>query len=195
MCWMALIPIAIGAVGGLMQGQANVRQADADAEALRKNAVFLSRAAGDAKARGRHESDWARIEGQQLIGSQRAAMAGSGGVVDTGTNAILQQDAAQLTELDALTISNNAAREAYGYEVQAWDNETTARTGQKNARNGMLSSILGGALGGASSSMGGMFGGGGGAAAAGASSAGIGLGTRAALQGGTSRLNYNQAYA
>jgi predicted lipid-binding transport protein (Tim44 family) len=112
-------------------------------------------------------------------------MAASGGVVDSGSNAILQQDAAQLAELDALTISNNAAREAYGYDVGRADNLTTARNLQTNARKGMMTSILGGALGGAGSSMGGMFGGGG--------SAAMGTGTRQALQS-TTNLNYNQAY-
>ena len=190
MCWMALIPVAIGAVSGMMQGRANQEQAGMQADALRRNAAFMGQAAADAKRRGAHESDWARIQGQQLIGTQRAAMASSGGVVDMDSNAILQQDAAQLSELDALTISNNAAREAYGYEVQASDNMLTASNLQKQAKKSMMTSILGGALGGLGSSVGGMFGGGGGAA-----SGGLGLGTQAALQGGTSRLNYNQAYA
>jgi hypothetical protein len=191
MCWMALIPVAIGAVAGMMQGRANQEQAGMQADALRRNAAFMGQAAADAKRRGAHESDWARIQGQQFIGTQRAAMASSGGVVDMDSNAILQQDAAQLSELDALTISNNAAREAYGYEVQADDNMLTAGNLQKQASKSMMTSILGGALGGLGSSFGGGgFGGGGGAA-----SGGLGLGTQAALQGGTSRLNYNQAYA
>lgn len=189
MCWMALIPVAIGAVSGMMQGQANQEQADSQAAALRQNALYMGNAANDARARGIQDADWSRVQGQGLIGTQRAAMAASGGVVDTGSNARLQQDAAQLAEFDALTISNNAAREAYGYDVSRADNLTTANNLQSTAKNGMMTSILGGALGGASSSMGGMFGGGGSAA-----SAGIGAGTSQALQS-TTNLNYRQAYA
>lgn len=188
MCWMALIPVAIGAVSGLMQGQENQRQANSQAEALRTNALYLGNAANDARVRGIQDSDWARVQGQQLIGTQRAAMAGSGGLVDDGTNALITQDTAQLAEFDALVISNNAAREAYGYEVERDDLLKTATNLQKEGKRGVMTSMLGGALGGMGSSMGGMFGGGGGGA-----SAGLGLGTQTALQG-TTRLNNNQAY-
>lgn len=187
MCFPALIPIAIGAVSGLMQGQQQQAQANAQASALRRNAMFLNQSAADAKVRGLQEADISRVQTQQLIGTQRAAMAGSGGVVDTDTNALLQQDVAQLGELGALTISNNAAREAYGYEVEASENIRTAKTLKAQGKRAPLTSLIGGAIGGASSSFsGGLFGGGAG---------GAGAGTRAALSGGTSRLNYNQAFA
>lgn len=188
MCWMALIPVAIGAVSGLMQGKAGEAQAASQADALRRNAVYMNNAAQDAKIRGTQDADWARVNTQSMIGSQRAAMAGNGGVIDSGSNALLQQDAAQLGELDALTISNNAAREAYGYEVQASDNLRTAKNLKAQAKKNTMSSLLGGALQGAGSAYSsGAFGGGGGGA--------MGAGTTAALSGGTSRLNYNQAYA
>lgn len=189
MCWMALIPIAIGAVSGLMQGKAGEAQADSQADALRRNAMYMNNAAQDAKVRGMKDADWSRVETQALIGTQRAASASNGGVVDAGSNAIIQQDTAQLGEFDALTISNNAAREAYGYEVQAADNLYTAKNVVKQAKKNTMTSILGGALGGASQSFSaGSFGGGGGSSA-------FGAGTTAAIGGGTGRLNYNQAYA
>lgn len=187
MCWMALIPVAIGLVGGMMQGKQQQAQAESQATALRRNALYMGNAANDARVRGMKEADWSRVETQQMIGTQRAAMAASGGVVDQDTNALIQQDTAQLGELDALTISNNAAREAYGYDVQREDNILTASNLQRAGKKAVMSSMLGGALQGAGSSFGGMGGGGG-------ASAGIGLGTSGALQG-TSRLNYNQAYA
>lgn len=190
MCWMALIPIAIGAVSGLMQGQQQKAEANSQASALRRNAMYMQNAADDAKARGIIESDWSRVETQQLIGTQRAAMAASGGVVDQDSNALLQQDAAQLGELDALTISNNAAREAYGYEVDASDKRLTARNLKAQGDKAPMTSMLGGAIGGAGSSFsGGLFGGGGG------TTGGLGAGTKTAMAGGTSRLNYNQGYA
>lgn len=186
MCFPALIPVAIGAGMGLMQGLSNKAQADSQADALRRNAVFLGNAAADARVRGAIEADQVRVQGQQLIGTQRAAQAASGGVVDEGSNALIQQDTAQFAELDALTISNNAAREAYGYEVQQVDALDTARNLRRQGRRGVLTSVLGGALqGGASAFSGGLFSGAG----------GTGAGTTAALSGGTSRLNYNQAYS
>ena len=188
MCNPALIMVGAGAGMGLLQGMAAKSQADSQAKALRQNAVYLGNAAADARVRGNLQSDLRRVEGQQLIGTQRAAMAASGGVVDEGSNALLQQDVAQLSEFDALTISNNAAREAYGYDVQRADALTTARNVQRQGRNQLLTSVLGGALQGGVGAYGaGMFGGGAGA--------GLGAGTQSALSGGTSRLNYNQAFA
>lgn len=190
MCWMALIPVAIGAVSGLMQGQANQKQANSQAEALRTNALYLGNAANDARVRGIQDSDWARVQGGQMIGTQRAAMASNGGLVDSGTNALAVQDTAQLAEFDALVISNNAAREAYGYDVEREDMLKTATKLQKDGKKQVMTSMLGGALQGfGASGGGGMFGGG-----ASAGSGGLGLGTQSALQGST-RLNYNQAYA
>lgn len=185
MCSPLLIPVALSAGQGLMQGMAAKQQADAQAKALRQNAVYLKNAADDARVRGAQQADWKRVEGEQLIGTQRAAMAANGGVIDQDTNALIQQDTAQLAEFDALTISNNAAREAYGYEVQRSDALQTAKNLQKQGNRGLLTSLLGGALqGGAGAFSAGMF-----------SSAGAGAGTTAALSGGTSRLNYNQAFA
>lgn len=185
MCWMALIPLAVSVAGSMMQGQQKSAGDIGQASALTQNAAYLNRAANDARYRGIVDADNQRVQTQGMIGTQRAAMAGNGGVVDEGSNALLQQDVAQYGELDAMIISNNAAREAYGYETQATGNLANASTLKKNAKTGMMSSLLGGVvggLGGAFSS--GMFSGGGGA----------GAGTNAAL-GGAARLNYNQAIA
>ena len=187
MCWMALIPVAIAAVGSVMQGQQKSAADISQASALTQNAAYLNRAANDARYRGVIDADTQRVQTQNLIGTQRAAMAGNGGVVDEGSNAILQQDVAQYGELDAMIISNNAAREAYGYEVQATSNLANASTLKKNAKTGLVSSLLGGVVGGLGSAYsGGLFSGG--------SGSGLGTGTNAAL-GGNARLNNNQMTA
>jgi len=166
MCWVALIPLAIGAISGAMQGQQQSAAAIGQASALKQNAAYLNRAANDARYRGVVDADTQRVQTQNLIGTQRAAMASNGGVVDDGSNAIIQQDTAQYGELDAMIISNNAAREAYGYEVQATNNISNANTLKKNAKTGMVSSLLGGVVGGLGSAFsGGLFSGGGSGAA------------------------------
>lgn len=182
MCSPALLMVGAGAGMGLLQGLNQKAQAESQADALRKNAVYLKNAAADARIRGTQQADWKRVEGQQMIGTQRAAMAASGGVVDQDTNALIQQDTAQLAEFDALTIANNAAREAYGYEVQRADALDTAKNLQKQANRGLLTSILGGALQGGVGAFGaGMF-----------SSAGTAAGVN--LQGQSSALTSNAAF-
>ena len=162
MCWVALIPLAAAVVGGMMQGQQQSAANIGQASALKQNAAYLNRAANDARYRGVVDADTQRVQTQNLIGTQRAAMAGNGGVVDDGSNALITQDTAQYGELDAMIISNNAAREAYGYEVQATNNISNANTLKSNAKTGMMSSLLGGVVGGLGSAFsGGLFSGGG----------------------------------
>lgn len=175
--WFALIPMAIGAVGGMMKGKAELNQAIQDADALRRNAVFKENAAWDAIRTGMHDADWKRLEGRQLIGSQKVAAAANGGVVGDGSNAILEQDAAQLAEYDALVISNNAARTAYGYRVEAEDMYMTANNRVSGAKKGVMTSMLSGAISGLGSGMsGGMGGGMGGGAGSGIGSMVAGVG-------------------
>lgn len=187
MCWMALIPVAMAVVGGMQQGKAEDAAAQAQATTMRTNAGYANEAAEDALSRGRYDADLQRLRTGQLIGTQRAAMAANGGMVDEGTNSILQQDAAQLGELDALTIQNNAAREAYGLKVQAIQGYSNANATELAGKNAKQNSLMGGVIKGAGSFFGGggmsMFGGG-----------GSGAGTAAAFTGNSGALNNNQAY-
>src|SRR6185369_3161264 len=99
---------------------------------LTSNAAYRTHAANDSRARARADSDNQRVQTQLDIGTQRAAQAQHAGDLNTPSNAILQQDTAQYGELDAMIISNNAAREAYGYEVQASEALSNAKTLKKD---------------------------------------------------------------
>lgn len=184
---MALIPVAIAVVGGMMQGNAQEAQAEGAARNMRTNAGYANAAANDALARGRYDADIQRLRTAQGIGTQRAAQAANGGEVNNGSNAMLQEDTAALGELDALTIQNNAAREAYGLKVQAMQGYRNATDTVLAGQNAKQNSLLGGVIKGAGSFFGGggmsMFGG------------GSGAGTSAALGSTGSILNNNQAYA
>jgi hypothetical protein len=81
---------------------------------------------------------------KQVIGSQRAGLAAQNvDINDPGSSAVdVQADAAYLGELDAMTIKNNAAREAWGFKVQAQDYRNRGRyaemTGTNQASNTLL---------------------------------------------------------
>lgn len=109
------------------------------------NAGISRQAAADALERGSLEADEQRKQTQQVIGSQRAAYASGGIDVNTGTAGQVQSDTAALGELDALTIMNNAAREAYGYEVQAIDQRQQGKLAKYQGKMQAIGSILGGA--------------------------------------------------
>lgn len=186
MCWVAAIPAALAVVGGIRSGNTQSANLNAQATTATANAAFSNRAADDAVRRGTYDADIQRLRTGQEIGTQRAAQAANGGMVNQDTNALLQDDTAQLGELDALTIQNNAAREAYGYKVQALNSTTQAAQLKAQASTTKRNSLLGGIISGAGSLFGsGAFG-------------GSASGTTAALRGNSGAslgTLSNQAYA
>lgn len=185
MCWMMLIPLAISVVGGMQQGKQQEAAANSAAGQARQNAFFANDAANDAITRGRNDASLQRMRTASALGSQRAAMAENGGVIDADSNARLQEDTAMLGEMDALTIQNNAAREAYGYKVQAIQGVSNANALQTQGQTQKKNSILGGVMNGVGS----MFGGGGG----GGSMFGTGAGASSAGTYGTTGVAVNTA--
>lgn len=144
MCWMAAIPIGMALVGGLMGAQSANQQGDFQSGMLTKNAAYKNQAATETEMAGDTAADWQRVRTGQAVGTQRAAQAANGIDVNTGSAAQLQDDTSMIGELDALTIQNNAAREAYGYRVQANQDLQNARQARTNARTAATGSILGG---------------------------------------------------
>jgi hypothetical protein len=141
---MAAIPIAMSLAGGMMGAQ-NARQQGAFQAAMaEQNAGYKEAAAQDAEKRGAADADRYRRQVGQLIGSQRAGFAANGIDVNSGTAADIQDDTAAFGEFDALTIANNAAREAWGYRVGAQNDLMNGRMAQGNAKSAATGSILGG---------------------------------------------------
>lgn len=85
------------------------------------NATIADKNATDAERRGQIAANRQRSQTRQTVGAQRAALAAQGLSLDSGTAVDLQADTSYFGELDALTIRNNAAREAWGYTSQATD--------------------------------------------------------------------------
>lgn len=103
------------------EGEAARRAAEAQAELLDYNAAVADLQAEDVIARGGEEESRFRQTIRATIGSQRAGIAAAGVDVGFGSAVDVQEDAAFLGELDALTLRTNAMREAWGYRVQAED--------------------------------------------------------------------------
>lgn len=144
MCWMTLIPAAIAIGGSLLQAQNAKQGGDYQSAVLDQNAEYKQKAADETIAAGNTSADWQRVRTKQAIGTQRTALAGNGIDVNSGSAAQLQDDTAMLGELDALTIQNNAAREAFGYKVQSVQDINNAKQVKKNASASATGSILGG---------------------------------------------------
>lgn len=144
MCWMAAIPIGMALVGGMMGAQSATQQGDYQSTMLKQDAAYKKKAADETIFAGDTAADWQRQRTKQAIGAQRTVQAANGIDVNSGSAAQLQDETAMLGELDALTISNNAAREAYGYRVQAANDINNANQAKVNAKSAATGSILGG---------------------------------------------------
>lgn len=112
-------------------GKAQKVAAESEAQLADFNASVADVQADDAIQRGNEEENRFRMGVRGMIGSQRASFAGAGVDVGFGSAVDVQADAAYLGELDALTIKTNAAREAWGYQVQGQDLRKRAEIARK----------------------------------------------------------------
>ena len=121
---LSAVGTGLGVVGQIGQQQAQAQAASAaqaqavyQAQVARQNQALMERQAADARQRGEVAEENRRRTTAQQIGQQRAALAGQG-TDFTGSETDILGDTAAAGELDARTIRANAAREAYGYQVQ-----------------------------------------------------------------------------
>lgn len=102
-------------------GDLEQQAANDQANLLDWNAQVADLQAADAIQRGAEDESRFRSGVRQIIGSQRAGFAAGNIDVGFGSALDVQEDAAMLGELDALTIRTNARREAWGIKIEAED--------------------------------------------------------------------------
>ena len=113
------IGTGISAIGQARQASAQRNQAQYQARVAENNAITANRLADDSLQRGQIEEQRNRQQTRQLQGRQTAALAASGVDVQSGSALDIVSDTAALGEIDALTIRDNASREAWQRRVQA----------------------------------------------------------------------------
>ncbi len=121
-------------------------------ELANTEAGFIEAQADDVLVRGNEEEGKHRTDVRRLTGSQRARLAAQGIDIGEGSAALLQGETAVLGEVDAMTIRNNARREAFGLRTQAdlvrrgGANQAAGyRNEAASARNQSFSTLLTGA--------------------------------------------------
>jgi hypothetical protein len=141
-----------GVIGQGQQAAAQAGMANYQAQLARNNRQIADWNAQRALQQGQVDEQTQRLKTAAGLGSQRAALAGQGGDVDSGSPLDVQADTARAGDYDARAIRSNAALRAYGYRVQAADaggaaNLDDFRAGSTMAALpfGIGSSLLGGA--------------------------------------------------
>lgn len=138
-----LLATAIGAAGTLVQGIAANSAAKAQARVSEANARIAENQAHDAVLRGGQEETKLRRDLSRQQGQQRAMLAAAGIDTDTGSSADIRTSSLREGEEDAAAIRMNAARERWGYQVQATNYRNEASAARAQGRNALFGSILG----------------------------------------------------
>jgi hypothetical protein len=134
---------AIGSFGSAYsQAQARRAQGDYESKMYELNSRLASLQAEDALRRGGKEAAAHKQKVKQMIGTQRVNLAAQGIEIDEGTALQIQEEAAYMGEIDAMTIKNNAWREAWGYRVQGSQlmaqSQISGIAGRAEAKNTLL---------------------------------------------------------
>lgn len=154
---------AIGMAGGLAQGVLGAigakGKADAESTAYmykaglsRVNADIASQNADYARNVGEVDAQLSGLKGRQQGGALRAAKGAGGLDVNTGSAEGVQADQHSAAVYDQTIIRSNAAKQAYGYEVEAFNQRAQAKLydmsadyARKAGKINALSSLIGGA--------------------------------------------------
>lgn len=142
---LTVASLAATAAGVGISASGQKKQAEYQARIQERNAELARMQAEDARSRGREEETRHRMAVIQQAGRARAALGASGVSLASGTPASLLEDIHFMGELDAMTIRENAAREAWGYEAQAGGYTAEAGLSRTAGRYNTAGTLLAGA--------------------------------------------------
>ena len=115
----AAASIGLTVVGGLFQGLGARQQDEAQANAANYNAAVARNEAIFSQQQGEVSAQASDRQTAAVIGRERAVYAGGNLDVNSGSPLDVQANTAQMGRLNSLTIRNNAARQAWGYNAGA----------------------------------------------------------------------------
>lgn len=139
------IAIAMSALGTGMSFIGGMQQARYQEKVAAQNAQLNARAAEDAIERGNRAETMRRLQTVQERGSAAASLAGQGFNVGSGSALTRQSDIGAMGDIEALTIRNNAAREAYQIRVQGHAQAAESAGQIAASKNNAMSSLISGA--------------------------------------------------
>lgn len=136
------VSTAITAYAGVKQAQ-NERAVGHYQEAVaNQNAKLSKQQAADANTIGARQASEERLKTRLLIGQQRTALAANGVEINSGTPLEILGDTATQGAANESMIRYNAARKAWGYQVQGTDYTNQGQLanfqGQSKAQGTML---------------------------------------------------------
>lgn len=132
---------AMAGSGGL-QAYSQYQAGKYNAAMASAQADMANQSARDALSRGASDANAALQQANKTASSQRVAMAAGGVDVGSGTALDVLADTASAGAFDAAIAKNNAAREAYGYQVQAAMSRAEAKQARRQGNMAAVSTIM-----------------------------------------------------
>lgn len=133
--------LGLGAMSAYQQSQATKASMEYQSAVARNNAITSEYQAEDAIKRGQVAEEQQRRKTMMLKGTQTARLAANGIDISEGSALQILSDTDWMGEQDALTVRENANREAWGYRVQAQNasSNSTMLRNSADAQNPLLS--------------------------------------------------------
>lgn len=119
---------------------------DYEESIAKTNAAIATLQAKQAIAAGDVEAARVKSKTDNMIASERAVQGASGLDVASGSNALVRNATKNVGAMDALTIKNNAARQAWGFQTEAIQDSYKGQFAKLTATANAHQTILNGGL-------------------------------------------------
>lgn len=135
--------MALTAAATATSAYSQYQQGQYQSKVAKNNAIIQQRMAAYALSRGERAENEHRLRVAIMADRQKAELAAGGREISGSAYDVLQ-DTAAMGELDALTIRQNAANEAWGYEVQGMNYLAQGKMDKRAGITGAAGTILSG---------------------------------------------------
>lgn len=138
---------AIGAItNALSESGATRAQGQYESSIADTNAAIAKIQQRQALQTGDVEASRQDLKTQETVGAERAAEGASGVDVASGSSALVRAGTAGVGAVDELTIRNNAARQAWGYQTESLQDSFQGQFAQLTSKAKSFQTLLSGGL-------------------------------------------------
>lgn len=142
---VAVAGAAASAYGAMQSAHAQAESGKFNAQLAKNNATIAAQNADYAGKAGEAEAGVQQMKNRAKIGGILANQAASGIDVNSGSAVDIRQSAAELGQLDTETVRANAARKAYGYQIDEVDAKNQSKLDLYGAKTAKTAGTIGAA--------------------------------------------------
>lgn len=139
---LAVAGTVLGATGAVVGGVAQGEAAAYQGQVARNNAQIAQQNATYSASAGAAQTEQASAKAAARDSQVRAGLAANNVDVSTGSAMDIQTSQRQVGQLDAETVANNAALQAYGYETQSTSFEAQSKLDNMEATYAPIEGVL-----------------------------------------------------